>query len=70
MIPFLEVDLGGRADFQIIIGIRFLAAHNLLVDCARSTLRFPDSLPYLRGWRSDIILPYQQIRPKRINLAS
>lgn len=59
--PLLEVDLGGRRDFQVIIGLRFLAANRIKLDCATKKLLFPRSMPYSNSWQSDIPVSLEAI---------
>jgi hypothetical protein len=37
-IPLLEVNLGDRRDFQLIIGLKFLACYGIILDCADTRL--------------------------------
>lgn len=60
--PFLVTDLGDRPDFQVIIGLRFLAYHRLLLDPRRRRLQFPPELPALKIWSPDITLPLSSLR--------
>jgi hypothetical protein len=37
----LEMNLGDRSDFQIIIGLKFLARYNITFNCANKKLQIP-----------------------------
>jgi hypothetical protein len=41
----LETNLGDRRDFQLIIGLRFLAHYQINFHCADKRLLFPQELP-------------------------
>jgi hypothetical protein len=60
----LETNLGDRRDFQLIIGLRFLAYHQINLYCADRTLLFPQELPFSGTWKSDILIPQQNLHRK------
>ena len=65
--PLLETNLGDRKDFQLIIGLRFLAHYSINLDCARRKLLFPKELPYSNAWTKDILVLLSSLncRPSR-----
>jgi hypothetical protein len=62
--PLLETNLGDRRDFQLIIGLRFLAYHQINLYCADKRLLFPQELPLSGTWKSDILVPQQNLHRK------
>jgi hypothetical protein len=40
-IPLLEMNLGDRNNFQMIIGLKFLARYNITFDCTNKKLQIP-----------------------------
>jgi hypothetical protein len=53
----LETDLSDRRDFQLIIGLRFLAYYQINLYCADKRLLFPQELSPSGTWKSDILVP-------------
>jgi hypothetical protein len=62
--PLLETNLGDRRDFQLIIGLRFLVHHQINLYCADRRLLFPQELPPSGTWKSDILVPQQNLHRK------
>jgi hypothetical protein len=62
--PLLETNLGDRRDFQLIIGLRFLVHHQINLYCADRRLLFPQELPPSGIWKSDILVPQQNLHRK------
>jgi hypothetical protein len=62
--PLLEINLGDRRDFQLIIGLRFLAYYQINFHCADIRLLFPQELPPSGTWKSDILVPQQNLHRK------
>jgi hypothetical protein len=62
--PLLETNLGDRRNFQLIIGLRFLAHHQINLHCANRRLLFPQELPSSGTWKSDILVPQQNLHRK------
>jgi hypothetical protein len=60
----LETNLGDRRDFQLIIGLRFLAHHQINLHCADRRLLFLQKLPPSGTWKSDILVPQQNLHRK------
>lgn len=63
--PLLETDLGQRPEFQVIIGLRFLANYKLNLDCQRKRLLFPQTLPYNHIFQRDILVPIRNLLPAK-----
>jgi hypothetical protein len=53
----LETNLGDRRDFQLIIGLRFLAYYQINLYCADRRLLFPQELSPSGIWKFDILVP-------------
>jgi hypothetical protein len=49
-ILFLEMNLGDRSDFQMIINLKFLARYNITLDCANKKLQIPKHIPKNPLW--------------------
>jgi hypothetical protein len=62
--PLLETNLGDRRDFQLIIGLRFLAHHQINFHCADRRLLFPQELSPSGIWKFDILVPQQNLHRK------
>jgi hypothetical protein len=62
--PLLETNLGDRRNFQLIIGLRFLAHYQINFHCADRRLLFPQELPPSGTWKSDILVPQQNLHRK------
>jgi hypothetical protein len=62
--PLLETDLSDRRNFQLIIGLRFLAYYQINLHCANKRLLFPQKLPPSGTWKSDILVPQQNLHRK------
>jgi hypothetical protein len=62
--PLLETNLGDRRNFQLIIGFRFLARYQINFYCANKRLLFPQELPSSGTWKSDILIPQQNLHRK------
>jgi hypothetical protein len=60
----LETNLGDRRDFQLIIGLRFLAHYQINLYCADRRLLFPQKLSPSGIWKSDILVPQQNLHRK------
>jgi hypothetical protein len=60
----LETNLSDRRNFQLIIGLRFLAHHQINLYCANRRLLFPQKLPPSGIWKSDILVPQQNLHRK------
>jgi hypothetical protein len=60
----LETNLGDRRNFQLIIGFRFLAHYQINFYCANKRLLFPQKLPFSGTWKSDILVPQQNLHRK------
>jgi hypothetical protein len=43
--PLLEVNLGDYRNFQLIIGLKFLACYSITLDCADTRLQIPKRMP-------------------------
>jgi hypothetical protein len=43
--PLLEINLGDRRDFQLIIGLKFLIYYNITFDCADTRLQISKCMP-------------------------
>jgi hypothetical protein len=50
-ILLLEMNLGDRSDFQMIVGLKFLARYNITLDCANKKLQIPKHVPRDPLWQ-------------------
>jgi hypothetical protein len=50
----LEMNLGDRSNFQIIIGLKFLARYNITLDCANKKLQIPKHVSKNPLWQKNI----------------
>jgi hypothetical protein len=48
------MNLGDRSDFQMIVGLKFLARYNITLDCANKKLQIPKHVPKDPLWQKDM----------------
>jgi hypothetical protein len=60
----LETNHGDRRNFQLIIGLRFLAHHQINLHCANKRLLFPQELSFSGTWKFDILVHQQNLYRK------
>ena len=53
--------MGGRTDFQAILGIEFLSRAEIGLDCRYRRLVFPKHLPATKNWMRDIPFDYKHL---------
>jgi hypothetical protein len=67
-IPLLEVNLGDRSDFQIIIGLKFLARYNITLDCANKKLQILKHVSKDPLWQKDIEISWNALIAKKTDV--
>jgi hypothetical protein len=63
----LEVNFGDRRDFQLIIGLKFLAYYGIILDCADIRLQIPKRMPKDPLWQKDIEISWNVLSNNKIN---
>jgi hypothetical protein len=66
--PLLEMNLGNRSNFQIIIGLKFLARYNITLDCANKKLQIPKHVSKDPLWQKDIEIFWDALTAKKTDV--
>jgi hypothetical protein len=64
----LEMNLGDRSDFQMIVGLKFLARYNIILDCANKKLQIPKHVPKNPLWQKDIEISWNVLTAKKTDV--
>jgi hypothetical protein len=64
----LEVNLGDCSDFQMIIGLKFLARYNITLDCANKKLQIPKHVSKNPLWQKDIEISWDALTAKKTDV--
>jgi hypothetical protein len=64
----LKVNLGDRNDFQIIIGLKFLARYNITLNCANKKLQIFKHVSRNPLWQKDIEIFWNALIAKKTNV--
>jgi hypothetical protein len=62
------MNLGDRSDFQIIIGLKFLARYNITLDCANKKLQIPKHVPRDPLWQKNIEISWNVLTAKKTDV--
>jgi hypothetical protein len=65
--PLLEINLGNRRDFQLIIGLKFLAYYGIAFDCANIRLQIFKRMPKDPLWQKNIEISWNVLGNNKIN---
>jgi hypothetical protein len=67
--PLLEMNLSDRSDFQMIVGLKFLARYNITtLDCANKKLQIPKHIPKNPLWQKDIEISWNILTAKKTDV--
>jgi hypothetical protein len=66
-ILLLEVNLGDCRNFQLIIGLKFLACYGITLDCADIRLQIPKCMPKDPLWQKNIEISWNVLSNNKIN---
>jgi hypothetical protein len=67
-IPLLEMNLGDRSDFQMIVGLKFLARYNITLNCANKKLQILKHVPKDPLWQKDIEISWNVLTAKKTDV--
>jgi hypothetical protein len=67
-IPLLEVNLGDRNNFQMIIGLKFLVRYNIILDCANKNLQVSKHVSRDPLWQKDIEISWNALIAKKTDV--
>jgi hypothetical protein len=67
-IPLLEINLGDRNNFQIIISLKFLARYNITLDCANKKLQIPKHVSRNPLWQKNIEISWDALTAKKTDV--
>jgi hypothetical protein len=62
------MNLGDRNNFQIIIGLKFLARYNIILDCANKKLQVPKHISKNLLWQKNIEIFWNALTAKKTNV--
>jgi hypothetical protein len=62
------MNLGDRSDFQIIVGLKFLARYNITLDCANKKLQIFKHVPKNPLWQKDIEISWNVLIAKKTDV--
>jgi hypothetical protein len=62
------MNLGDRSDFQIIVGLKFLARYNIILDCANKKLQILKHIPKNPLWQKDIEIFWNVLTAKKTDV--
>jgi hypothetical protein len=62
------MNLGDCSDFQIIVGLKFLARYNITLDCANKKLQIPKYVPRNPLWQKDIEISWDVLTAKKTDV--
>jgi hypothetical protein len=62
------MNLGNRSDFQMIIGLKFLARYNITLDCANKKLQILKHVLRDPLWQKDIEISWNVLIAKKTNV--
>jgi hypothetical protein len=62
------MNLGDRSDFQIIVGLKFLARYNITLDCANKKLQIPKHVLKDPLWQKDIEISWNVLIAKKTDV--
>jgi hypothetical protein len=63
----LEINLGDRRNFQLIIGLKFLAYYGIILDCADIRLKISKRMPKDPLWHKNIEISWNVLSNSKIN---
>jgi hypothetical protein len=64
----LEINLGDRSDFQIIVNLKFLARYNITLNCANKKLQILKHVPKDPLWQKNIEISWNVLIAKKTNV--
>jgi hypothetical protein len=67
-ISLLEMNLNDRSNFQIIIGLKFLARYNITLDCANKKLQIPKHVSKDPLWQKNIEISWNALTAKKTDV--
>jgi hypothetical protein len=67
-ISLLEMNLGDRSNFQMIIGLKFLARYSITLDCANKKLQIPKHVSKNPLWQKNIEIFWNALITKKTNV--
>jgi hypothetical protein len=67
-IPLLEMNLSDRSNFQIIIGLKFLARYNITLDCANKKLQIFKHISRDPLWQKNIKIFWNALIAKKTDV--
>jgi hypothetical protein len=62
------MNLSDRSNFQIIIGLKFLARYNITLDCANKKLQIPKRVSKDPLWQKNIEIFWDALTAKKTNV--
>jgi hypothetical protein len=62
------MNLGDRSNFQIIIGLKFLARYNITLDCANKKLQIFKHVSKNPLWQKNIEISWNALTAKKTNV--
>jgi hypothetical protein len=62
------MNLGDRSDFQMIVGLKFLARYNITFDCANKKLQIPKYILRDPLWQKNIEISWDVLTAKETNV--
>jgi hypothetical protein len=66
--PLLEMNLGDRNNFQMIIGLKFLARYNITLDCANKKLQIFKHISKDPLWQKNIKIFWNALTAKKTDV--